>query len=158
MKTILNILLLVFILVKLHGQESVSASGGNATGSGGSASYTVGQVVFTALSGTDGSVSQGVQQSYEIMVVSEIEEAGNIGLTVTSYPNPVSDRLNLKIENNDLNNLTYCILDLKGSIIVTNRITEKETEIFTGDFVPAIYFLKVFNESIEIKSFKIIKN
>lgn len=158
MKIILNILLLVFILVKLHGQESVSASGGNATGSGGSASYTVGQIVFTALSGTDGSVSQGVQQSYEIMVVSEIEEAGNIGLTVTSYPNPVSDRLNLKIENNDLNNLTYCILDLKGSIIVTNRITEKETEIFTGDFAPAIYFLKVFNESIEIKSFKIIKN
>jgi hypothetical protein len=47
-------------------QNTIPAAGGNAKGSGGSASFTVGQIFYTKLSGTNGSVVQGIQQPHEI--------------------------------------------------------------------------------------------
>jgi hypothetical protein len=47
-------------------QNTIPAAGGNAKGSGGSASFTVGQIFYTKLSGTNGTVIQGIQQPYEI--------------------------------------------------------------------------------------------
>lgn len=45
-------------------QRGNVSSGGNATGSGGSVSYSVGQVFFSSNSGASGSINQGVQQSF----------------------------------------------------------------------------------------------
>jgi len=64
----------VFILVLLLGltfpglqaQEAIPASGGNVTGSGGTVSYSIGQVFYLMNSGATGSVLQGVQQPHEI--------------------------------------------------------------------------------------------
>lgn len=42
-------------------QNAVVPSGGNASGSGGNSSYSVGQVFFTTISGGGGSVGQGIQ-------------------------------------------------------------------------------------------------
>lgn len=46
-------------------QVSANASGGNASGSGGSVAYTVGQVFFTTNSGASGSMTPGVQQFFQ---------------------------------------------------------------------------------------------
>ena len=59
--------------VGLHAQETVPATGGDATRAGGSSSYTLGQVVYTTNTGTNGSVAQGVQQPYEISISVGIE-------------------------------------------------------------------------------------
>ena len=50
-------------------QESANVSGGEATGSGGTVSYTIGQVAYTNHTGTNGNINQGVQQPYEIYLV-----------------------------------------------------------------------------------------
>ncbi|MGC8754863.1 MAG: hypothetical protein ACP5QJ_07625, partial [Thermosulfidibacteraceae bacterium] len=68
------VLLLGLGLTGLQAQESVNATGGNASGNGGTVAYSVGQVVYTTNTGTNGSVAQGVQQPFEISVVSGIEE------------------------------------------------------------------------------------
>jgi len=62
-------------LTGLQAQESVTASGGNASGAGGTVSYSVGQVVYKTNTGSNGSEAQGVQQPYEISVIIGIEEA-----------------------------------------------------------------------------------
>jgi len=62
--------------LSLHAQESVNVTGGNATGTGGSASYSVGQVAYTVISGTGGSAEQGVQHVYNVSVVSSAEVPG----------------------------------------------------------------------------------
>ena len=54
-------------------QESVNAYGGDAKGSGGTVAYSVGQIVYTTHTGATGSVAQGVQQAYEISVVTGIK-------------------------------------------------------------------------------------
>jgi len=152
------IFLLGIGLTGLQAQEAIPASGGNASGSGGTASFTVGQVVYTTNTGTNGSVVQGVQQPYEISIVSGIEEANSIILQCTAYPNPTSDFLTLKIENYDNENLSYQLFDVSGNLIENKKLTSNETTITMTNRVPTIYFLKVIENQIEIKTFKIIKN
>ena len=67
-------------------QEAVSSTGGDASGSGGTASYTIGQVVFSNISNGRGAITQGVQQPYELFVVQGIEEAKGIILECIVYP------------------------------------------------------------------------
>lgn len=57
----------------VQAQENTTASGGNATGIGGAIDYSVGQVVYTTQTGAPGSVTQGVQQPYELQIPLPIE-------------------------------------------------------------------------------------
>jgi len=155
--TMTEVCLLIFTS-GIQAQETVAASGGNATGSGGTASFTVGQVVYTTNSGSTGTITQGVQQPYEIFLVTGIEEAFGINLEMVVYPNPASDFLKLVIEDYKLENLNCQLYDSNGSLIQNTEIINKETIIQTRDLPPAAYYLKVTDSHKELKTFKIIKN
>jgi hypothetical protein len=90
---IIVMFLLGFGLLGLTAQQTVSPAGGNASGSGGKASYTVGQVMYTLKGGSSGSLSEGVQQPYEIYIISGIVDPVNIALELLVYPNPVSGEI-----------------------------------------------------------------
>ena len=77
--------------IATQAQEAVSAAGGNTFGSGGTASYTVGQVAYTTNSSASGTITQGVQQPYEILVATGVAEAKGISLECIVYPNPTND-------------------------------------------------------------------
>lgn len=139
-------------------QTTIPASGGNASGSGGTASYSVGQIVYIKNTGTNGSASQGVQQPYEISVVTGIEEAKDILLEFVVYPNPASDLVRLKISNFEIQNLKYQLYDMNGNLMQQNYIFSDETNISLQSFLPSTYFLKIIQDRKEIKTFKIIKN
>jgi len=152
------VLLLGLGLTGLQAQTSVNATGSNASGSGGSASYSVGQVVYTTNAGTNGSLAQGVQQPYEISVVTGLEEAKGINLSVTAYPNPTTDYLTLSIADFDASKLSYQLYDMSGKLLQNEKITGNQTSIVMSNLVPATYFLKVISNNKEVKTFKIIKN
>src|SRR5690554_6986857 len=151
------LLLLGLGLTGLQAQESINATGGNASGSGGSASYSVGQLVYTTNTGTNGSVAQGVQQPFEISAVTGIEEAKGINLTVSAYPNPTTDYLTLEVRDFNLSALTFQLYDLQGKLLQSEKITGNQTSIAMGNLGPAMYFVKVMRSEEEIKTFKIIK-
>ena len=152
------VLLLGLGLTGLQAQESVNATGSNASGSGGSVSYSVGQVVYTTNTGTNGSVAQGVQQAFEISVVNGLEEAKGIKLSVMAYPNPTTDYLTLSIGEFDISNLSYQLYDMNGKLLQSEKITGNQTSIVMSNLVPANYFVKVIQGNKEVKIFKIIKN
>ena len=139
-------------------QESTNASGGDATGSGGTVAYSVGQLVYTTNTGTNGSVAQGVQQAFEISVVTGLEEAKGINLSVSAYPNPTTDYLTLSISEFEISNLTYQLYDISGKLLQSEKITGNQTNIVMSNLVPANYFVKVIAGNQLIKEFKIIKN
>lgn len=146
-------------LTSLQAQEAIATSGGEASGSGGSSSYTVGQVVYTTSIGTNGNtVAQGVQQPFEISVVTGIVEAKGISLSVSAYPNPTTDYITVKVENYEIANLQYQIFDINGKLLQSIKAEGQETQIETSNLVPANYFIKVLDNNKEIKTFKIIKN
>ncbi len=96
-KTILLIAIIVASSA-VTAQESTNTTRGNASRSGGTTSYSVGQLVYATHSALNGSIAQGVQQSYEVSVETEIKEAEFVNLLVAAYPNPTTDYLTLSIE------------------------------------------------------------
>ena len=63
-KILFGVFLLLGTYVKSIAQNSPVSSGGVATGSGGTASFTVGEVAYTTVSGNGGVVIEGIQQAY----------------------------------------------------------------------------------------------
>ena len=153
------LIILIFGLFSLQAQETVSTTGGEATGTG-SASYTIGQMVYTSHSGTNGnSTTQGVQQPFEISVVTGIHEAKGINLSASVYPNPTRDFLTLAISGDIVQTQFIASLyDTNGKLLKRKNITADKTKIATNDLTPAIYFLEVTDNEKVVKSFKIIKN
>jgi len=151
------VLLLGLGLTGLQAQEIVNATGGDASGNGGSTSYSVGQVVYTTNTGESGSVAQGVQQPYEISVVTGLEEAKGITLSVSAYPNPTTNYLTLSIGEFDISNLSYQLYDMNGKLLQSEKITGNQTRMVTSNLVSATYFVKVIQGNKEVKTFKIIK-
>ena len=91
-------------------QQSANAAGGDATGSGGSVAYSIGQVVYTANTSPSGTVSQGVQQAYEIFLIGINETELNSSLSV--FPNPILDNLTLQISDYNNEKLSFHLYDL----------------------------------------------
>ena len=149
---------LLLLSYTMNGQNSVNASGQNATGSGGSVSYSVGQLVCTTYnSSSNGSVAQGVQQPYEISVVLGVKNIG-INLLMTISPNPSADLVTLKIDNYEIDSLIYQLYDLSGKLFLTGQTKTTETQISIGHLPSAVYFIKITDKNKIIKTFKIIKN
>lgn len=142
----------------IQAQNSISAAGGNATGTGGTVSYTIGQVVYTTISGTNGDIMfQGVQLPYEISVLTSTQEASGIILEISAYPNPANDFVILKVKNYDSDNLGYKLFDMNGTLFQRDKVKGNETLIQLGNIMPGTYFLKIDDKNKEIKTFKIIK-
>lgn len=152
------LLLLGIGLTGLHAQESTNTTGGNASGAGGSVSYSLGQVMYQTYTGANGSVAQGLQQPYEISVVTAIEEAKGINLSVLAYPNPTTDYLTLEIEDFEFSNVYFRLYDISGKLVQSEKILDNQTSIVMSNLVPATYFIKVVQGNKEVKTFKIIKN
>ena len=159
MKKLLFLAAFTVSIVGLHAQESTSSSGGEASGDGGTVSYSVGQVVYSTHSGTTGSVSEGIQQPYEISVIIGLEETG-INLNISTFPNPTTDYLILKIADDahQESRFTITLYDLNGRVIEQQIVVSNETAIDMASLNAATYIIKVTSENEEVKTFKIIKN
>ncbi|NQY30844.1 MAG: T9SS type A sorting domain-containing protein [Flavobacteriaceae bacterium] len=144
-------------MLATNAQENTVSSGANATGAGGSVSYTVGQAFYITSTDTAGSVSQGVQQPIEIQVLLGVEEH-EINLYAKVYPNPTTDMINLSIGNTDASGLSYQLFDYSGRILSNNKIADKNTTISMLRYPKAIYLLSVTKGNKTIKTFKILKN
>lgn len=149
-------LLLCLGLHSLHAQVASPASGGNATGPGGTVSYTVGQVVYT-VEGSNGSLAQGVQQPYTISLITGVEGTEGITLQYNAYPNPTSRYVTLKAEDFKTTGLSYQLYDLTGKQLENRKVNAAETSIDMSDREQAAYLLKVIDNGREVKVFKILK-
>ncbi len=148
--------LLSFSVKAQTSHQVLSASGGDATGSGGSVAYSVGQIVYTTSTGTTGSVAQGVEQAYEIYSVGIKETALNISLSI--FPNPTSDFLILKVEDYNNEALSYNLIDEQGKLILSEQITNQETQVSMSVLARGSYFINIVQANKKIQTFKIIKN
>ena len=155
-KVKLSVLLLGLGLTA-QAQQAITTTGGNASSSEGSISYSVGQIVYKTNSGSTGSAAQGVQQPYEISILLGIED-NSINLKLTAYPNPTSNFLTLNASNAKLSTLNFELYDISGKLIESRKIISSSETIAMENLPNATYFLKVNNNNNEVKIFKIIKN
>jgi len=149
--------LLLLAGLGIHAQGLPLTSGGESTGNGGTVSYSIGQVFYETKNGSEGSVAEGVQQAYEISIVTALEGSKSVNVMVNAFPNPTQNDLTLTVENLNLSTLSFQLYDLEGKLLQKEKITSFTTIISMATFLPATYFLKVMQGNKEIKTFKIIK-
>ena len=153
----IKIVLGVFLLLSstsVFAQE-MTASGGDASGTGGSVAFSVGQIIYTEALGTNGSATQGNQKAFELFSVG-IEQT-DLHISLTVFPNPTAHNLTLQIQ--DLQeHVSYQLMDAMGHVLDQKMITAKTTAIPMEQFAAATYFLNIIQKNKTIKAYKIIKN
>jgi hypothetical protein len=157
MKTILFINM-IYGCTLCIAQQSISTSGSEATGAGGTVSYTVGQAAYSTFSANEGEISQGVQQPYEITLMPTGEDTYGINPELSIYPNPATDYLLLKVKDYTPCNFSYQLYDLNGKLLKNKKLESCETIIQVDKLSRSIYFLKVIDNETEVRTFKIVKN
>ena len=152
------IIIFCFSITTAKAQQSTNSAGGNASGTGGSVSYSIGQMNYTTNTGTSGSVCQGVQIPYEIYAVTSVDDAKDLNINLSAFPNPTFDNLTLKIEGTAAKNLCYLLFDMNGKLLANQKLVEAETKIAMNNYAAATYFIKIIENNNTLKTFKIIKN
>jgi len=156
MKLLLYSFAFLFYSLNSNAQQTITTTGGNSSGSGGSISYSVGQTGYKSNSGTTGSLNAGVQQPYEFYHLG-INEVKEIRLYCSVFPNPTQANVILKIDFQNLENLSYTLTDVDGKLINSQKIISKETVLPMQNLSSATYFLSVLNSNKQLQNFKIIK-
>ena len=142
-----------------YAQNSVHASGGDASGTGGTVAYSIGQVAYTSADNGTGSISLGVQQPYITMAVGnqEIDAA----LSVALFPNPVQSNTFLQLDAQTLEEpieaYAYAIYDMYGRLLHQEDIVQSTTKISLAEFHNAMYLVKVIRNHYTVRTFKVIK-
>jgi len=156
MKKISLLLLVCGISIAAKAQQNSVSAGGDATGSGGSVSYSIGQVSYIAAFDGVYSVSEGVQQPYEISVLTSLEDA-TTDISFNIYPNPTVSGVNITASENT-GAMSFQLFDVNGKLIVQEQINSLNTTVNMDKLASGAYFLHVLTENKTYKTFKIIKN
>ena len=143
------------MLSRLSAQSSILGTGGETTGSGSRASYSVGQIAVQTNSDGAISISEGVQQPYEISVVG-VDTPPNIKLNASVYPNPTISNLQLAISNEEFEGEVK-VFDTNGKHLFSKKIEGENTEISMSGLTSGTYFVKVISGTQVLKTFKVVK-
>ena len=155
----LPFLVIIFLLfgLKAAAQQSVHTSGGTATGTGGTVTYSVGQTAYHVASGSGGMQTEGVQQPFEIYILNGIPGTEGIAVECTVFPNPSETFVTLSVKDQDLRNLSYQLCNEMGVAIRDKKIIENKTNLPVEELPKGIYFLTITRKDTTLKTFKIIR-
>ncbi|MDF3026621.1 MAG: hypothetical protein K0S23_928 [Fluviicola sp.] len=149
-----------FALLALSGsawsQQNTGAAALEATGTGGSVSATLGQISYSSITSPAGTVSQGVQQAYEIFTLG-VDKFPDIQLSVNIFPNPTTNLVTLAVEGTS-DGLSFVLTDVTGKQLQQSPLDGPFTSIRMETYPPGTYILEVRGAKNIQKTFKIIKN
>ena len=157
MKLMLFVSFLLCCPKTLFPQQVIPATGGNISGSSGSVSYTIGQIAYAFLQNNSYEITQGVQQPFEILVLSDNGDDGISAPVCSVFPNPTSDQLTIRIENSNRKDMVLSLYNTDGMLLLKQKITDYETILPMEGLPSGIYLLEINVFDKVIRSFKIIK-
>jgi len=155
-KILIPLLVLSFApLGLLKAQKTMGSAGITATGSGGSSSYTVGQIDYQQ-KGANAQVMEGVQHAYEITTLA-VEDLDSKERKILLYPNPVKDFLFVDFNDKNYQDSSYILFDSQGKLIKKGNLNQQKSELDFSLLPTSVYIIQIFQKNQNIKTFKIIK-
>ena len=146
--------------MSLSAQSALVGTGGEANGSGGSVSYSVGQIAVQSNSEGSTSISEGVQQPYEIDVVG-VDNYPDITLNAILYPNPTQGNLQLVMSNDQLQMVNgqwlMKVFDADGKFLFSKQIDGETTQLDLSPYATGTYYINVCSGKDVMKTFKVVK-
>lgn len=159
MKRLFTTFIISVLTMVAMAQSDVVPVGGTATGSGGTVTYTVGQLAVQRAENGDKYVIEGVQQPYEIQTVG-VDNYPGISLDAIIFPNPTQHFVQLRISNYEIPSygLTAQLYDANGRLLRIYTVADFETKMDMEEFPTATYQLRIMNQSQLLKTFKVVKS
>jgi len=148
-----TILLIPMLLIYnvLSSQITSNSSGLSIVSNYGSVNYSIGEVLYTQ-KGYTYNANEGIQNG---IIINPIYT--NKKLHVSIYPVPTKDVLYFKVENLNFKTLSYILITENGIEIQRGEIVNETSIISLKWFPSAVYIIKIYRNSIEETSFKILK-
>ena len=137
---------------------TLAATGADISNASGSISYSIGQVFFSSTTMSSGSMAQGVQQAFneDAPQTLDLAEHPKEGLSITAYPNPMTDYLIVKL-GQPSDDYSYELVSLNGKIIKKNKLKQSINKINPSFFASTTYILRIYKDDKRVKNFKLIK-
>ena len=152
--TLITIVFLNFNAESIYCQNAVSTTGGHFKSTGGSTSFTVGQVAYVLKKENGSYLNEGVQQVYT-KKTTPIEELVYLK-EVLLYPNPTQENMTLILSSMEDVLVRYTIMDYLGKEIRNGNIVAEKSEISLRDLPSGNYFISLKSKK-ENRIFKIVK-
>lgn len=153
MKIITLIFFFIINVSLLSAQEVISSFGLSASNSIGSMDATIGEVIIATQSDGNIQVTQGFHQTnLTVLAVDDFDKAFKVNI----YPNPSSDIFYLEIA--DPTDIHYKIFSINGQLLLENNLEFRSNQIKIDQVKKGIYFLGIYRNNQQIKTYKIIKN
>ncbi len=139
---------------------TVVSSGGSYFSAGGyTLSATIGEIAVTTLKTATLTLTQGFQQPYDIGT--SIKETG-LDWSITAYPNPVSQFLNIRFDVTEPLDLNVEIMDIAGRKQMIRElyyVTRGDIETFDlSGLTRGVYLVRIFTPDRRVqKTYKIQK-
>lgn len=150
-------IILLGIAINVRAQHSITSSGLDASGTGGSVAYSIGQFAYITNTNLLGSEAQGVQQPYEIHNILSVDD-NFLALDLSVFPNPTTHSLTLCIPNVNTSTLNFELVDMNGKVIESRNISRNIERIDMENLPSACFMLKIISHTKVLKAFQIIKN
>ncbi len=164
MKSILTFLIALFVFASASGQEvkqQVISSAGGYSVSGDnsiSLSWTLGELVIATVTSTGGDLilTQGFQQSK--LDLTAVELHPDLGVTVTIYPNPTSEMINIRFSTPLEGTTMVYLIAPDGKLVINEEIPSGMTmmPIDMQQYPAGTYFLRIQNNNKQ-NIYKVIK-
>lgn len=160
MKRRYNTLLMVGLALLLsyeagNAQQVVSSSGGEGSGTNGTLSYTLGEIIIDTQTAGNNTITQGFHQPK--LIVTALREMAGENMSIKAYPNPAHEFVILKISESDFKDCSWQLYDLSGRLLLQEKLLEDEVTIPMTNRSPGTYLLKITQSGMEVQEFKIIK-
>lgn len=152
--SILSFAAILYFTFDSFGQNAVSTTGGHIKSSGGSTSFTVGQVAYVLKKGNGSYLNEGVQQVYT-KKTTPVEELVYLK-EVQLYPNPTHETMTLILSSKVDVQVRYTIMDYLGKEIRNGNILSEKSEISLRDLPSGNYFISLKSKK-ENRIFKMVK-
>ncbi|MCS6935876.1 MAG: T9SS type A sorting domain-containing protein [Chitinophagales bacterium] len=158
MKRIFIVSVFATAVLGVYAQRTISPSGGEATGSGGTVSFTIGQIDYIFQSGSNGNLHQGVQQPYELFTVSITEAAKPFSIRV--FPNPTAHSITIQSDAPSGEPLTLLLYDTQGKLIYRQPHHTQHSEIDMSAYASGQYLLHILHSQKQqpLQTIQIIKH
>ena len=158
MKHYFSIIALLLLAFQVSAQSAFVTVGGEATGEGGSMSFSVGEVTYKSTVDNQYTISEGVQQAYTIKDITPDAIKNLVKIELSAYPNPTSDVLHLVVKDADIDGLSYSVSDVKGRTQEKGTIVGTESVIQFSQYLDGVYFVEVKQKGKMVKRFEVLKN
>jgi hypothetical protein len=141
---ILTTLLLALSASSQYKQDVIASAGGYNTATGISISWTLGETIIPTFKSADNTLilTHGFQQQ---LIITTVEENLENLVTVTVYPNPASDNVNIRFEEAIDDEVNLMLINSQGkpvkSLIIEATTIEKQINL--QDLAAGVYYLKL---------------